>query len=569
MATIKLDFSSAPLGALQRARLPQQGAGLAQMPIGLATAPGEGLAEMGQALGRLAEAERRARAETTQNTARAAGLRALAEAEQFARGDVEAFRSRSREAFQGIAEGMDPADRAAFLSRMDPEAAGIEFRVRRTGTARIGAEAVGSLDEVLRETGARAAAAALPEERERLRAAGRERIEAAIAAGYLPPAAARDRLTRWNAEVSEGAARRLLLDSPAEAERLLRDPAQLPGLSPVQRYRLLDGAIRAQRRRGGGLRRGGGVRVSDVPEVAPSVAAALDADAERLAEAEDDAEFQVAVAGERAVFTMAQAAVADATVSWFRAAAGEADADGSALLALDDMTPSVVRDAARTVALTGGAATDDPAALDALLPAVADLPPDLFRAEAARAVADGRLTAGGWVRLAKANDAAAADTPAAAAWRQVRTDAAAQLAPPDLGDLVPGLPDLAEPRRRALLELDEWRAANPRASASQARDEARALVVRHREAMVDALAASLPPPEGFMAGSGPYASSALEAAEMDVLTALDGGAMDDAEAGRRLRLIEAWRWVAEDMGADEAAPPDPDRGGRGGRMRFR
>jgi hypothetical protein len=111
-------------------------------------------------------------------------------------------------------------------------------------------------------------------------------------------------------------------------------------------------------------------------------------------------------------------------------------------------------------------------------------------------------------------------------------------------------PDLGRGRVEALAELDEWRAANPRAGAGQARVEARAIVARHREAMTDALARALPPPDGFMAGAGPYAPAALEDAEMGVLTAMDGGDMDPADAARRLRLIEAWRWVAHDTGAD-------------------
>lgn len=578
MATIRLDLADGRLAALQRARLPQGGLQLPRAPLEAGMVAGQGLADIGrvvtgatQVIEALAEVEQRTAAETTQNRARSAGLRAMAEVEQEANGDVERYRAGTREAFERIADGIeDPRARQLFLSRIEPEAAAIEFRVRRAGTARRGAEAVASLEEVLRESGTRAAAADNPVEREALRQAGRERIEAAIAAGYLTPAAARTRAGRFDAEVSTATVMRLTAQRPNEAVRLLQDPDQLPGLTPVQRYRLLDRAVREAEAAAGGRRVGGGARRLreqglPVPPLPPEELSAIEEDGDRQAAALDEAQEQRALVAERTAISTGAIETRSSAMAWFGAAAGEdADPDEVARFnRLTDLQPPAVVEAARAVALTGGATTDDGPALDALLREAGELPPDAFVARAAQAVAEGRITPGGWLRLTRTNEALRADP----AWARERSRADQDMAVPDVSDLVPDVGDLGALRREALAEIDAWRAANPRAGAGQARAAADEIAGRARRAMADALMARLPAPEGFAPGSGPYAPAALDEEEMAVLSGMDAGEIGMDEAGRRLRVLEAWRWAAHALDAGEAAP-DAD-GGRLRGMRLR
>lgn len=616
MATIRLDFANSQLATLQRARLPQGGLQLQNIPMSIGTAPGERMMQAGEALAGWAEVQRRTRAETEQNAARAAALRAMAEAESAAGGNIEEYRRRTGEALDRISEGIqDPEQRLRFREGIEPQAAGVEFRVRRAERARIGADGAASLEDVLRETGTRAAAAANPVERDALRTAGRERIAAAIEAGFLSPQVARERVLRWDAEISEATARRTMLEAPAEAARMLRDPAQLPGLTPVQRYALLDRALREESRAAGGRRSGRGARrVSSrglplppgqpdgppdavdgetLPEPPPprprapraaietgedvaaefglslSVQAMLDADGERAAEIADDAELREMTEAERSAFARADAMRTDAVVSWFRQAAGDTGADGSALSGMDDLLPAPVAEATRVVAMTGGAREDDPGTVAALDEVVTRLDPAEFQAEAARAVAGGTLSPAGWVRLVSANRETRQDRE----WRVIRERAVQDLAMPDLDAVAPGLGrELEAARALALGRMDHWRDENRRAGAGPARVQAQEFAQMARQDMADAAMRALPPPPGRRAGAGPWAPSVLDEAEERVMADLAEGVIEDREAARQLRVIEGWRWVGQqlDLGDEE---PDPDAPGnarrRGGRMRVR
>jgi hypothetical protein len=578
MATIRLDFANQNLAVLQRARLPQGGLDLPRMPLSVGTAAGERLAEAGQALIAFAEVERRTQAEIAQNRARAEALRALAEAEATANGDVDEFRRRTGEALDRIAEGIpDPADRERFRERLAPEAASIEFRVRRTGRARLAADAVSSLEEALRETGTRAALTDDPVEAQTLRALGRERIRRAIDAGYLNPAAARERELRWERDVSMGQAGRLLRSAPGEAARLLRDPEALPGLTVQDRFRLLDRAEREGRRAAGGPRRGRGARRSDVPRARrvsdagavdddPDAAmfAALEAEGEAWAEAEDDAEYQRDVIAERAALTRGEAAGLSIEDAWMLAAAGETTSDVS-LQDVQDVASPLLVDAARAVA-AHGAARPDPERFAALMSEAGDLPEPLLRLEASRAVAEGALDPAGWVRLVSANRETRQDRE----WARVRAAADEMLTPPELGDVAPGLGSMADLRIEALAEIDRWRAANPRAGAGPARAAAEDVARRAREVMAERLMQALPRVPG-LPGAGPWGADALNAVEDEVVEQLDAGELDEGEAARRLRALAGWRWVGEVFNAGED-DPDPDAPGnarRGGRMRVR
>ncbi len=582
MAQLTVRIPDGGAGVRQGARLAPgggqvtPGAGLLPGPAQVArqdpaaaAAPFEAIRQGAKEVDRLAETVLAARIDEQSNLARAKALQALAEAEVGARGDIEAFRTQSREAFGRIAEEIeDPAARRRFLSRIEPEAASIEFRVRSRGAQAQGARAAAAAETVLAAEETRAAAAATPAERDAAIASGVRVINDALAAGYITGPVARNRLARFQATVSEGTARRLLVENPAGAAAALRDPAQLPGLSPVTRYRLLDQAVRRGRVGAGGLRIGGGPDPEDVPELPPEARQGLDREAERGAALEDEAELRTVATAERAGLAAATTLARSASVSWFSAVAGRDGGDPAApaLGEVADLLPAEVALAAREVSANGGAGRDEPGALDLLLTMAGDEEPAAFEREAAREVAAGRLTPGGFLRLTAANREAAAETPEARAWRTVRTQAAEIVSPPDFSDVAPGV-DFVGSRRDALEELDAWRAANPRASAGQARDEARAIATRHRQALADRVMAALPRPEEVGGMDGPYAPEALDEAEAAVLAGVDEGTMDQGEAARRLRLLEAWRWLGEDTEtADDEAGRD---GARFRGMRFR
>jgi hypothetical protein len=538
--------------------------GRAQAGLSLGRASGadpvaQAVGELGDTMGRLAEARLRAEEEAQRNTARAAALRAMAEAEVASNGDVADYRRRTGEAFRTIAEETFtlPGTRSRWLTRIQPEASAVEFRIQRTGAMRAGAEAASSREDALTAEATRGVFGTA-EEFGAARLNGRRIIEDGLASGTLSPSQAQARLRRWDAELSEGYARRMLNENPRAAAEMLRDPAQLPGMTPVQRYRLMDRAMREGERAGGGMRSGGGARrareagepLPVPPETPAEQLSAVEQEGDRLAVAADDADYQRVVIGERRVADAAQVATREAGLAWFQAAAGQ-QAEPAAVARFDaapDLQPAAVVQAARAVALTGGAPADDGYALATLTGQAGQTDPAIFRTTAALAVADGRITPGSFVRLVQAAETAAADP----AWARVRQRADETLTPPDLADLVPGLGDLPGLRTAALAELDGWRAQNPRAGAGPAEAVTAETVARAREAMVDALRARLPVPDGLPAGRA-YAPAALDQAEDAVMAALDTGEVDEGEAARRLRVLDGWRWVAEALNPGEAS----------------
>lgn len=551
MASIKLNVADLSAPVQQGARLPISGLGLTPVPLEVGASAGKGLMQAGQVLNDLARVEQATAIETQGNKARAQALQALAEAESESRGDVDIFRERTRGAFAEIAESVtDPVARRRFLSSIEPEAAGVEFRIRREGRAMRAAEAVGALEEVVGRAANRAAAATTDAERQAATDLGRQAIEGAVQAGFLSGAAARTRAQRFQAEVSEGVARRLLTEDPTRAATLLRDPEALPGLSPVQRYRLLDATIRRGRVAGGGMRAGGGPAPEDVPDLSPQVRSDLERDAERVATAEDQREMQVAAFQERQGFASWQDRTRTAAEQFFVGMSNlGGDAQDVPMRSVADLLPAQVAQAAQVVADTGGAGADEPEALGRLLVDAGGADPEDFTRAAADEVSAGRITSGSFARLAQVNRDLTAQTPAATAWRRTREDAATLVEPPDMADL--GVPGMADARAAALLEMDEWRAANPRAVPAEAGAAAREIAQRHRQAMVDRAVAALPALPGL--GRGPYAPEALDEAEADTLGALDAGEIDMAEAARRLRVAEGWRWAGEDI-APERGP---------------
>lgn len=454
--------------------------------------------------------------------------------------------ARTGELRASIAEGLPARVRGAFANSFTEMEANRRFNVEREAFQRQAQAAVGEVQTNLATFADGAAASNNPAEREGLIGQGLAAIQRAVESGLMNPERAGDIARRFQQQIAVGTARRLIVENPGAAVNLLRDPNQLRGLTPARRYQMLDQAIRAQRRGGGGLGMGEGPGAEEVPELPAGERLSLSRQGEALAMAEDAAAVREAEATERAGLAQAASVGREATDRWFAAAVET----GGAFVtppAQADLMPAVVAMAAETVMETGGAGRDDPDVLDRLLTGAGEADPGAYEADAALAVAEGRLTPAGFLSLTSANRTAMADTPDGRAWRAARGEAADMLAPPDPGDLAPGLPDLGGGRRAALAEMDAWRAANPAAPASAAREEARGIMLRHRERMVAGLVGALPAPEGLAGLRGPFVPEALDGAEDAVLSLLDAGAIGEADAARRLRVIDLWRWAGEDV----------------------
>lgn len=538
-----------------------------RFPTELAGALGQQQAQAGAAavqaldrLGQMAAASARAENEAQQNIARGHALRAMAEAEAEANGDVDGFEKRSREAFAKIAEEHigRQSGRAEFLSAMQAEMGSVTFRVAQTRTRNAASAVRGTTREYLDALQGQAAAAEGPS-REAMIQRGLDRIQAGVAAGAFSGDQAETARRQFLAQVSEGTARRLMVERPGEAVGMLRDPRQLPGLTPVRRYQLLDQAVRAQRRGGGGLSMGPGADPAEVEGLPREQHSALRAEGERLAMEEDAREVEAAAGAERQAFSAARDMARQATDA---AIAGR---QPEAVLAMADLVQPEVGEAVAAIAFDGGAERDDPETLRSLLVDTGDGEPDEIEASAARAVAAGLIRPETFGALTATARELASDTPQGRAWRAVRREAAEGVAPPDMGD-IPGMPDIGQAQREALAEIDAWRAANPDAPTGAAREEALAIMARHREAMVSGMIEALPRVPALAGVSAPYGAEALDDAEIGILDAIDAGEMDAAEAGRQLRLIEAWRWVSED---GERLPDEAAGRGAGRGMRIR
>lgn len=543
MAMLQLRFAGTALAQPARARLREGGIDLTALPMSVGTATGEGLAKTGETLSKLGGAMEaaQARAETEQRTLEAAQAKAaaairsqnartryreaLGEAERYAAENPDPSKAResfmgTAEALQGaVAESLPEAERGQFEADAYEMRVSRAAQVQRAGVARLQQSGLATLNDSLRESAEDAARARNPVERLEAEARRDKALGEAVGAGFLRPDAADGLLRRFSREVDQIRARDRIRAEPHAAATEIPLPPAFPHLDESDR-------------------------------------AALEGEAWQAADAQADAVVQADVAMARAAETGMAARLRGATDGFFGAAAGEAQAgEGEGLAGFADLLHPDLLAAARTVGLTVGGGRDDPGELDALLTGAGESDPGDFEVRAARSVAGGRLSAGSFLALIRANRQASAATPEGRAWRATRADAVELLTPPDLGALAPGLPDLTQARRAALAELDAWAAANPKAGPGAARAEASAITARHRGAMVDRLIAALPRPPALEGTAAPYGPELLDAAEGEVLDALEDGAFDAAEAARRLRLLEAWRWVGEDVAPEEPAAP--------------
>lgn len=492
-----------------------------------AAAPYNALGNLGEALSQaaaqqqqLAVAEQRAADEVKANQARVAYRQALerSEADVLA-GDPAGARQRFMDAARATADelgaGLPERSRASFLATAADMAAsrgpsiqqqGIRL-LQRQGLTALQADMAGAIND----------AADARNEVESATALGRARqiLIGGVEAGFITPEQANARLQRLPKDVERAKVERFITASPRAAQRMLTEqPEAFGGLDPAERATLADEAGAA-------------------------------------ADAVEDRALAVDLRAERVAFQAAQATAHSAALDWFGSAGGGSDAPD--LPGMTDLMQPDVLDAVRLVAMEGGGGSDDPAAIDELQGGVHADAPDEFMAKAARLLLGGRLSAAGLYALGKANAAAHGETPEARAWRATRSEAAARLAPPDLGPLGATLPDLNAPQRTALAELDAWREANPRASGREVQQAAREIWTHHRTALVERVVSALPRPielEGVGEGIG---MEAVETAEEAVLDAMAAGQIDDMEAARRLRLLDAWRWVAENPAEERAA----------------
>lgn len=451
-----------------------------------------------------------------------------------------------------LSQGMSSNSAAAFVRSFNELSETRAFNVQRDAIqrqTRLGDE---RLTTVLNDYATAASAARNPADRlASLNQAGAA-VEEAIARGMVRPERGEQMRRLFLQRVDQADALRMLTVDPAAAARALADPQQLQHLPPVMRYQLLDRATRRSRVDAGGLFTGPGAEPGAVQGLAPEQVSSLEAESAAWASQQDETVFRQIAAAERHGAQVARQQVRQAVDGYFAWATGGGGNDQEAppdLRMIGDLLPASVREAVDVVELTGGAGRDDPGAMDALLTQIGG-DPDEIAGQAARDVAAGRLTPGSFLTLTRAAREAAADTPEARAWRVTRDEMAATLTPPDLSDALPALPDLSESRRDALAEIDGWRAANAKASAKELRAEAQAIAQRHRERVASRLMETLPRPESLAGVAGPYVPEALDDAEVEILDALDAGALSPAQAAQRLRIIEGWRWVGEDVAPD-------------------
>jgi hypothetical protein len=257
MATIKLDFASAPLGALQRARLPQQGAGLSQMPIGLATAPGEGLAEVGAVIGRLAAEAQRAQEAEIEQRERLALQRGAAEAamalefgeeqpdgtrRMVPAAEMGAFTERRMQALRTQQEAalgnLSGEARLRFQGFAAERMQDLQLRAARLQVARTAEEGQAATGDELRDFARQAASAPSDVQRREVLAEAERAIALRVQTGVLSPVQAQRMRVGFLGQVDQAAALRLIQSRPGEAAQRLADPEFLPNLDPVQRERL-------------------------------------------------------------------------------------------------------------------------------------------------------------------------------------------------------------------------------------------------------------------------------------------------------------------------------------------
>lgn len=96
---------------------------------------------------------------------------------------------------------------------------------------------------------------------------------------------------------------------------------------------------------------------------------------------------------------------------------------------------------------------------------------------------------------------------------------------------------------RALLEFDNWAAANPGASRVDAIAQADAIVKAFQVVSTDKIAIGTGLPKFYGGTRKDMTSEDLDTAEDQVLAAVDSGAMTEEQGAQELAKIEAWRFI--------------------------
>jgi hypothetical protein len=244
MAEIRIPFAQNPLAVTQAplgAAPPRIGA---NDGLGVAAAVGDAARQIGA----LVEAERRAQGAAAQTRGNALYTRRLGELEvEFQGRDLRdsgeaatEFRRRATEIAAEVGESIPfPDARRAWMANAETILAPREVNVRRDAFERGRQARLADLTSA-NETHANAAALARnPVERETALALGRQAITAAVAAGDLNPAQARQMEDRFNTSVSTARVVQMMTTNPGAALAALQDPAQTPGLDADRRASLI------------------------------------------------------------------------------------------------------------------------------------------------------------------------------------------------------------------------------------------------------------------------------------------------------------------------------------------
>jgi hypothetical protein len=96
---------------------------------------------------------------------------------------------------------------------------------------------------------------------------------------------------------------------------------------------------------------------------------------------------------------------------------------------------------------------------------------------------------------------------------------------------------------QAIVEFDNWAQANPRATRSDAINEAQAVIRRYQVIQFEQVGLALGQPSFISGGREAITLQSLDAAEREVLARLDGGRLSREQADQELRKIEGWRAI--------------------------
>lgn len=327
-------------------------------------------------------------------------------------------------------------------------------------------------------------------------------LQDGVTAGYLDAVEAGNLGRKFLGRADEVKLRGLIIDDPEAALQALNDPDQFANIDEVQRTQLMDTATR---------------RVDSLRSDRIRLAEKAERDAAKALELQRD-EIEKSLLARDADGTLTrddvEAARPDLTPTAYKAM----------LAALDPETPDVV---------------EDPALLADLFVGVADRD---IAAEATDAFKAGRIKKETFTTLLTQNRQMRAGNAPETPYKSARALVSTTLDP---GQLLsgPAASIARSGQAQALVEFDNWAAAHPQATRSEAQEEAQNTIRRYQVINYEQMSLATGLPRYFAGTRDALSFADLDAAEARVLAELDGGGMSRAQADQELRKIEGWRAI--------------------------